>query len=355
MGISGAGKWYGPSCIPPEVRVVENRYVISNPTMIATFGHVFKYCKARDIKQIITIDLWQPSGYYRPSETQLRQIIRGLKNSLLTDGIPDTLACFQLDNEPAKHRVDPNLYCWYANIIHSELGGAYDLYIGSDEVSYRDWFNYVCAHCNYDGIAFHLQNCALTLQDTDSSIGFVVRLAAQYIKKLICSEANYQNPQYPSTWINIQHQVKRCKEIGADYCVIFLELENQSKYQWLSFKYNGVIRSPYYQDYIKLCMGNRETFTMYGFELNYAKRGRKNEETRAVQQVLIDESYDLGIWGADGVFGEVTEKAVKKWQQDNSLKVDGVVGKETWQFIMANFDTGTMRFCQLLARIATYK
>ncbi|WP_129692361.1 peptidoglycan-binding domain-containing protein [Gottfriedia acidiceleris] len=32
----------------------------------------------------------------------------------------------------------------------------------------------------------------------------------------------------------------------------------------------------------------------------------------------------------DGIFGPVTENAVKKFQASNGLVVDGIVGKNTW-------------------------
>nr|WP_323741866.1 peptidoglycan-binding domain-containing protein [Salinibacillus xinjiangensis] len=32
----------------------------------------------------------------------------------------------------------------------------------------------------------------------------------------------------------------------------------------------------------------------------------------------------------DGIFGPVTEKAVKKYQRRHGLKVDGLVGPKTW-------------------------
>lgn len=51
----------------------------------------------------------------------------------------------------------------------------------------------------------------------------------------------------------------------------------------------------------------------------------------ALQGILQANGYDLE-WcgGADGIFGEGTENAVKEYQRDNGLDADGVVGPATW-------------------------
>ena len=36
----------------------------------------------------------------------------------------------------------------------------------------------------------------------------------------------------------------------------------------------------------------------------------------------------------DGIFGVNTEKAVKKFQNNRNLKVDGIVGKKTWPYLI---------------------
>lgn len=52
------------------------------------------------------------------------------------------------------------------------------------------------------------------------------------------------------------------------------------------------------------------------------KNGSKGKEVKELQEFL-------GIH-ADGVFGPGTERHVKKWQADNNLSVDGIVGPATW-------------------------
>lgn len=48
--------------------------------------------------------------------------------------------------------------------------------------------------------------------------------------------------------------------------------------------------------------------------------------------MLICKNYDLE---ADSVFGSITDSAVKKFQQENNLVVDGLVGKFTFEKLFA--------------------
>ncbi|ABK60795.1 GH25 family lysozyme [Clostridium novyi] len=61
------------------------------------------------------------------------------------------------------------------------------------------------------------------------------------------------------------------------------------------------------------------------------RRGARGNITKIIQQRLIDKGYYVGIYKADGVFRNDTELAVKKFQKNNNLKVDGIVGIETWK------------------------
>ena len=48
----------------------------------------------------------------------------------------------------------------------------------------------------------------------------------------------------------------------------------------------------------------------------------------------MEKGYKLPQYGADGSFAAETEKAVKKFQSDHGLSVDGIVGKNTWSKLL---------------------
>lgn len=69
-------------------------------------------------------------------------------------------------------------------------------------------------------------------------------------------------------------------------------------------------------------------------ELDTLSNGDKGKQVETLQILLMADGYDVGKAGADGVFGNNTESAVKKFQSDNQLVVDGIVGKNTWNALL---------------------
>ena len=65
------------------------------------------------------------------------------------------------------------------------------------------------------------------------------------------------------------------------------------------------------------------------------RKGNYGALVKECQTILQKLGYDLGICGVDGDFGQATEKAVKQFQKDHGLKVDGVVGQNTWAALTA--------------------
>ena len=65
-------------------------------------------------------------------------------------------------------------------------------------------------------------------------------------------------------------------------------------------------------------------------QLPILRKGDKGQYVTLLQTKLKNKGYDLGKCGVDGDFGSATQAAVKTFQKDNGLTVDGVVGNATW-------------------------
>ena len=59
------------------------------------------------------------------------------------------------------------------------------------------------------------------------------------------------------------------------------------------------------------------------------KRGMKGDDVRQLQQRLMELGYALPKYGADGDYGSETVTAVKTFQADRGLTVDGIAGEAT--------------------------
>lgn len=64
------------------------------------------------------------------------------------------------------------------------------------------------------------------------------------------------------------------------------------------------------------------------------KDGSEGEDVKQLQAYLIQLGYDCGKWGADGDFGDATELAVCKFQDDYNLDVDGQYGPKTHKALL---------------------
>lgn len=76
--------------------------------------------------------------------------------------------------------------------------------------------------------------------------------------------------------------------------------------------------------------------TPVGNELPTLKKGSKGEYVKKLQKRLMELGYSLPKYGADGDFGNETIEAVKAFQKDHGLTVDGIVGEKTWKAMDKN-------------------
>lgn len=62
------------------------------------------------------------------------------------------------------------------------------------------------------------------------------------------------------------------------------------------------------------------------------RRGDRKSGVLYLQKLLL--SYLYPITNLDGIFGQETENAVREFQRENGLTVDGIVGPNTWRSLM---------------------
>jgi murein L,D-transpeptidase YcbB/YkuD len=68
------------------------------------------------------------------------------------------------------------------------------------------------------------------------------------------------------------------------------------------------------------------------------KRGDEIFPVRSLQDLLRARNHPVGV---DGIFGPLTEAAVRAFQQGNGLSADGIVGPLTWPKLVVQVQNGS--------------
>lgn len=64
------------------------------------------------------------------------------------------------------------------------------------------------------------------------------------------------------------------------------------------------------------------------------RKGDSGNAVKILQAFLVAYEYSIGISGIDGEFGSDTESAVRQFQKNSKIEVDGIVGKDTWSELL---------------------
>lgn len=127
-------------------------------------------------------------------------------------------------------------------------------------------------------------------------------------------------------------------------CLFKQDPENSKKMAHIGFAYKGetlecsagvehhLSYNPKWTHYaIPVCVDDIPTPTPT--DKPTLRKGDRGEYVTLMQTKLIQKGYNCGDTGADGIFGTQTEKAVKRFQQDNNLEVTGICDQQMWDAI----------------------
>lgn len=73
------------------------------------------------------------------------------------------------------------------------------------------------------------------------------------------------------------------------------------------------------------------------------KKGDKGDKVKEIQNLLIKKGFSVGKAGADGQFGTNTENAVKSFQKENKIPVNGIVDSKTLESLSTKTQTSTIQ------------
>lgn len=136
-------------------------------------------------------------------------------------------------------------------------------------------------------------------------------------------------PKYGSAVTTIKDPetlIKKVNNLGyatsTTYATNVLKIVNKhnlTKYDDLS-NVNPTIYTPGYKESGSIVSPTKRT---------YLQKGDEGDEVKTMQTMLIACGYSCGSYGADGDFGDDTLKALKSFQSDNNLVVDGLYGEQS--------------------------
>ena len=75
----------------------------------------------------------------------------------------------------------------------------------------------------------------------------------------------------------------------------------------------------------------KEVKNVVKIELSVLGKGDKGEQVKTLQRLLNAFGAKLSV---DGSFGSLTQSALKSYQKDNSLQVDGICGIKSWESLL---------------------
>lgn len=180
--------------------------------------------------------------------------------------------------------------------------GIYEIHTGTNidskaRYNYRDW-------CDPKGkglipAQYRIPGAAVFWGDSAADIHHVA-----YLLKPV-------DPDKPSgDWYLIEAR-------GVMYGVVMTRLHSRNPNYWgLMTKYYDYEAAAYQP-------------TEYHLGDRVLRNGDEGEDVRELQTDLIRLGYDCGKWGADGDFGDATEIAVRAFQRDHDLAVDGEFGPKS--------------------------
>jgi len=262
-------------------------------------------------------------------------------------------------NEPSKV-FDRQIYCNIASIMSTAWKSIsnYKVHIFADDLLRQDYLNailnnsVICSKVDY--ISTH---AGLASEDNEWDRG-LVQITAQKISRYPHLKQALTEMSVNGIWNRLNQLPNnvamygiigaiRNKEFGtATRIDDIIFWDRQGNIQITSQEKVNIITAfnkQYYKPYI---LENDD------MELNIVKPGSINDETKAVQEILLNAGY---VCTVTGKYDENTGKAIKEFQSDYKITVDGKAGRQTWDKLISETSTGLEQYIKLINKQVVFK
>ena len=280
---------------------------------------------------------------YNPTDWEWKHRVEMVAQKLISYGANRNNCLPNFLNEPMQY-VTKERYVHLINLGTDQISDRFDTGAGNEEFGLAadkgDMYPYILINARFKRLLIHIQTSCLTEATCNHWCAVARNWAIKYHKVLDCSEANYSDVATDKGYKTLLMQLSYAEQIGCKHFpVVFIGLSNESKYERLSFIYNGHVRSPYWEDFKKLMKAKApipKPIIISEDDMKLEKFYYKNKVTynRDTKKAGVKFIQTVVIVDPDGKWGTITDTAVKDYQEDFDLDIDGIVGPLTFREMM---------------------
>ena len=268
--------------------------------------------------------LWHCTGANNP---QLRRYVQPDDNASNKNELLAKIGKNQYGNDWNHIAVQAGLNAWIGKLADGSVASVQTM-----PWNYRPWGCGAGSRgsCNNGWIQFEICEDALT----DKTYFDAAYREACELTAYLCKMYNL-NPKGTVSFNGVNVPVILCHKDSSN---LGLGSDHSDVYNWFN-RYNKTMDNV--RNDVAAIMGNSsEDITPTPTPVTPSNptssclgKGDSGPEVEQLQKNLIKLGYSCGSWGADGDFGNDTEKAVLKFQREHNLDADGIVGPLTWAAI----------------------
>jgi peptidoglycan hydrolase-like protein with peptidoglycan-binding domain len=353
MGDSGITK---VSQITPEARAVEGRRFMDWET---EWIGIADKCIKENKYSITTVCLnYDPKPTFIPNETQWRNYIEETVIILLSRGLNKNNGRIDLINEPTKYCrtndvPDVEVYLKLEHWAVDQVNGRLMVGSGCDELLYDSFQDNIARRGKAPVYVIHIQASCDTEDRTTMYVVRAKHRADIYGKILDCNEGNYKNVSTSSGYNLMKFQMLEAERNG---CACYLNVFNglvksgykgsTSQWDFLCFKIDGQFRSSAAQNNYNKWVGLMNSkapipnIVVEDDDMKLDKLYRTGSRGIGVKFIQMVVNIEMEIdppLVEDGIWGAKTEDAVKAYQIERDLAVDGIVGSITMKSMISDY------------------